>query len=196
MVWTAANAARLGGDPTRLSLLGSSAGGNLAINAAYLANAGRLQSSCPGTVPRVSTVSVLYPAVDLGATWASHAPGLSDVARRFDTNYLGGSPLQYPDRYRITASASHINTAAPPTLILLGDHDHLVPPDATDSFVQRARAAGIDIESVRFPYGDHGFNLNQFGLGNQFYLGMTERFLRQQNQQPTNIEVPTEHIRP
>jgi acetyl esterase len=40
MAWTAANATRLGGDPARLSLVGSSAGGNLAINAAYLAAGG------------------------------------------------------------------------------------------------------------------------------------------------------------
>lgn len=46
MAWAASNATRFGGDPGRLSLVGSSAGGNLAINAAYLANAGRLESSC------------------------------------------------------------------------------------------------------------------------------------------------------
>ncbi len=186
MVWTAANATRLGGDPARFSLMGSSAGGNLAINAAYLANAGRLTSSCPGTPPRVSAVSTLYPAVDLADTWVSHVPAISDMARKFDTNYLGGGPQLYPDRYRLVASATHINAAAPPTLIILGDHDHLVPPAATDRFVQQARASGIHIEIVRFPYGDHGFNLNQFGFGNQFYLAMTERFLRAHGQRPAD----------
>src|SRR6202041_4055353 len=71
MAWTAANAAQLGGDPDRISLLGSSAGGNLAINAAYLANAGRLESSCGGTVPRISAGSALYPPVDLAAAWGT-----------------------------------------------------------------------------------------------------------------------------
>ncbi len=187
MAWTAAHAARFGGDPTRISLLGSSAGGNLAINAAYLANAGRLESSCGGAVPRVSAVSALYPPVDLAAAWVSQVPAISDMARQFNTLYLGGSPTQFPDRYRFVASGSHLNAAAPPTLIIFGENDHLVPPDATDTFVQQARNAGLDIESVRFPYGEHAFNLNQYGIGNQFYLGMTDQFLRKHGQQPANI---------
>jgi acetyl esterase len=186
MAWTAANASRLGGDPARISLLGSSAGGNLAINAAYLANAGRLEPSCGGIVPRVSAVSVLYPPVDLAAAWVSQVPAISDMARQFNTYYVGGSPRQFPDRYRFVASATHINAAAPPTLIIFGNNDHLVPPDATDRFVQQARNAGIDIESIRFPYGDHAFNLNQYGIGNQFYLGMTDQFLSEHGQRPAN----------
>jgi acetyl esterase/lipase len=84
------------------------------------------------------------------------------------------------------ASATHINAAAPPTLVIFGTNDHLVPPDATDRFVQQARNAGISIESVRFPYGDHAFNLNQYGIGNQFYLGMTDQFLSAHGQRPAN----------
>jgi acetyl esterase len=186
MAWTAANAARLGGDPDRISLLGSSAGGNLAINAAYLANAGRLESSCGGTVPRVSAVSALYPPVDLAAAWVSQVPAISDMARQFNTYYVGGSPQQFPDRYWFVASATHINAAAPPTLVIFGANDHLVPPDATDRFAQQARQADIDVESIRFPYGDHAFNLNQYGLGNQFYLGMTDQFLSEHGQRPAN----------
>jgi acetyl esterase len=177
MAWTAANAARLGGDPARLSLVGSSAGGNLAINAAYLANAGRLESSCGGTAPRVAAVIALYPPVDLAAAWENREPGISDAARMFNTNYLGGSPQQFPDRYRFVASATHINAAAPPTLVIFGVNDHLVPPSATNRFAEQARSSGIKIDVIRFPYGEHAFNLNQYGIGNQFYLGMTQQFL-------------------
>jgi len=186
MAWTVANAARIGGDPARISLLGSSAGGNLAINAAYLANAGRLESSCGGTVPRVAAVSALYPPVDLAAAWASQVPAISDMARQFNTYYVGGSPQQFPDRYRFVASATHISAAAPPTLVIFGANDHLVPPDATDRFAQQAKDAGVDITSIPFPYGDHAFNLNQFGIGNQFYLGMTDQFLSKHGQRPAN----------
>jgi acetyl esterase len=186
LAWTASNAARLGGDAARISLLGSSAGGNLAINAAYLANAGRLESSCGGAVPRVSAVSALYPPVDLAVAWVSRVPAISDMARRFNTYYLGGSPGQYPERYKFVASATHINAGAPPTLVIFGANDHLVPPDATESFVKQARNAGLDIESVRFPYGDHAFNLSQYGIGNQLYLGLTDQFLRRHGQQPEN----------
>jgi acetyl esterase/lipase len=131
-------------------------------------------------------VSALYPPVDLAAAWVSRVPAISNMARQFNAYYVGGSPEQFPDRYRFVASATHINAAAPPTLIVLGDNDHLVPPDATDRFAREARSAGIHIESFRFPYGDHGFNLNQDGLGNQFYLGMTDKFLSEHGQRPAN----------
>ena len=184
MAWAAANAARFGGDSARVSLVGSSAGGNLAINAAYLANAGRLESSCGGTVPHVSAVSALYPPVNLAAAWASRVPMISDMARQFNTYYVGGSPEQFPDRYRFVDSASHISAAAPPTLVIFGANDHLVPPGATDEFVQQARSADIDIESIRLPFGEHAFNLNQYGIGNQLFLGLTERFLREHRSRP------------
>ena len=182
MAWTAAHAAGLGGDPSRLSLAGSSAGGNLASNAGYLANAGRLQSSCGGTLPRVAAVSALYPPVDLTAAWVSRVPFISDMARKFNTYYLGGGHEQFPDRYRFVASGTHISAGAPPTLIIFGANDHLVPPDATDRFVDQARAAGIVIESIRFPFGDHAFNLNQFCAGNQLFLNKTDQFLRAHGQ--------------
>ncbi len=184
MAWTAAHAPGLGGDAARISLLGSSAGGNLAINAAYLAAAGRLESFCGGMVPRVAAVGALYPPVDLAAAWDSKVPLISDGARTFNTNYVGGSPQQFPDRYRFVASATHINAAAPPTLVIYGANDHLVPPSATDRFVEQAHAAGVKIDAARFPYGDHAFNLNQNGIGNQFYLGMTARFLAAHGQDP------------
>jgi acetyl esterase/lipase len=135
-------------------------------------------------------VSALYPPVDLAAAWVSQVPAISDMARQFNTYYVGGSPQQFPDRYQFVASATHINAGAPPTLVILGDNDHLVPPDATDRFAQQARDAGIDIESIRFPYGDHAFNLNQNGFGNQFYLAMTYRFLSEHGQRPANSAVP------
>jgi hypothetical protein len=60
--------------------------------------------------------------------------------------------------------------------VIFAAGDHLVPPDATDRFAQQASDAGIDITSIRFPYCDHAFNLNQHGIGNPFYLGMTDQF--------------------
>jgi beta-mannosidase len=48
LVWTAQNAALLGGDPTRLVVAGDSAGGNLAVNLAYAAALGQAQSGCGG----------------------------------------------------------------------------------------------------------------------------------------------------
>jgi acetyl esterase len=64
MSWVAANGAIFGGDAAQLSMFGDSAGGNLAINAAFMANHETLKSDCGGSIPRVRSVIATYPVVD------------------------------------------------------------------------------------------------------------------------------------
>ena len=64
LAWVVENVREYGGDSNRLSMTGDSAGGNLAINTAYMANEGTLRSSCGGRTPTVGAVSTIYPAVD------------------------------------------------------------------------------------------------------------------------------------
>ena len=61
LAWLADNVERYGGDPARLSLSGDSAGGNLAINAGFMAAGGTLTSSCGGRIPTIGAVSALVP---------------------------------------------------------------------------------------------------------------------------------------
>ena len=52
--WTRSNIAARHGDANRLALFGESAGGNLVLNVASMADAGRLPSACGGTIPRIA----------------------------------------------------------------------------------------------------------------------------------------------
>jgi len=58
------------------------------------------------------------------------------------------------------------------------------PAAFAERFAEQAQRAGVVMEAIRFPYGDHAFNLNQYGIGNQFYLGVTEQFLQAHGQRP------------
>jgi acetyl esterase/lipase len=182
--WVVDNATRDGGDPTRLSLSGHSAGGNLAINTAYLSAAGRLRSSCGGTMPKVGATAVMYPVVDPADTYANRDPAFGARSRGMIGAYTGGSPQQFPDRYARISSDTHITAAAPPTLIVVGEADHLVPVDGTYRFAERARAAGVDVELVAVPYADHVFDGRRGSIGQQAYRQLAARWLRDHGQAP------------
>lgn len=184
LAWIGQNAHRYGGDADRLSITGDSAGGNLAINVAYLRADGRLRSSCGGPVPEVAAVSALYPAVNPAAMYDNDYPVTGPRARAMVSAYTGGSPEQYPQRYRSIASMTHISAAAPPTLVLLPQDDHLVPAADTVAFVDRARAAGVRTELVSVPFADHVFDARPGSIGKQAYRQLTDRWLRAHGQAP------------
>jgi acetyl esterase len=185
LAWVRLNAGRFGGDVTRISLLGDSAGGNLVLNAAYRANAGELRSSCGGSVPRIAAVSAIYPAVHLAEVYTNKFPLAGDVARGNANAYIGGSPDTFPARYAYVDPVSYISKKAPPTLIIVGENDHLLPPQFTYRFVEEAKRGGVNVELVSFPYGEHLFDQATNSIGNQLVRGATRRFLEKHGQGPT-----------
>lgn len=184
LTWVTANAHRYGGDPARLSLSGDSAGGNLAINTAYMAANGTLRSSCGGALPKVSAVSVLYPVVDPGGFHDNADPAIGSTSRDMAAAYTGGSPVEFPQRYAAITSATHLGATAPPTLILFGAADHLVPTAGTYRFADLALAAGVDVELVAAPYADHVFDAPPGSVGQQGYRQLTAKWLRDHGQAP------------
>lgn len=177
LAWVGANAARYGGDPSRLALWGESAGGNLVLNLSYQANAGTLKPSCVGTVPHIAATLALYPVVDPARMYRPVDPMLGLFGRMMGDNYTGGSPEKFPDRYKAIASATYINAKAPPTLLVVPEADHLVAPDAAYIFEQKARAAGIDTRLIRMPYAEHAFDLRSGSIGSQLVRQSMLRFL-------------------
>jgi acetyl esterase/lipase len=184
LVWINTNAARFGGDASRLALWGESAGGNLVLNVAYRASAGTLNPSCAGTLPPIRATLALYPVVDPARMYRPVDPMLGKFGRLMGEQYTGGSPEQYPERYKAIASATHIHANAPPTLLIIPEADHLVAPDAAYTFEQRARAAGIKTRLIRMPYAEHAFDLPSGGIGNQLVRQSMLRFLIDNGQKP------------
>lgn len=125
MAWTTGNATAYNGDTSRFVVLGDSAGGNLAINTAYKVAAEAIASPC-GELPDVAAVAVVYPAVAPEAIFTNTYPITSSLGLSFAEDYIGGSPHTVPDRYKSVTSNTWISPAAPPTLVVQGENDHLV----------------------------------------------------------------------
>jgi len=179
MAWVGTHAAQLGGDLSHLYMMGDSAGGNLAINASYMANAGMLTSSCGGLVPHIRAVVADYPVVDPANFYKNPHPVFGDAARPMAGGYTGGAPEQYPERYRKVSSFTYLTSGAPPTMIFVGEHDNLVPPEPTYEFAKLARSEGVCVELIRIPYADHGFDVLPHTLGNQIFRNSSANFMRQ-----------------
>lgn len=170
LAWAGANAQRYGGDPARLMMIGDSAGGNLALQAAYKGNTGRLRSGCGGDPPRVDAVSALYPVSDMAQLYAN------EPSRVFAERYVGGSPQQYPERYAATTPANHITPQAPPTLLTMGTSDYIVPPDGTRRLYDRLQRGDIPCDLIEVPYGQHVFDAAPGAVGTQVWRQATLRW--------------------
>ena len=155
LTWTAATIARYGGDPGTIVVKGDSAGGNLAINLAYSAARRTAVSACAGSVPVPRAVVTSVPVVDPQNAYDHGVPQPTADPKVFIGNYLGGPPQQHPDRIRSISSATYLSAAAPPTLIIEPVEDGFIPSEAVFAFAAEAKAAGVDLTTVRIPTTNH-----------------------------------------
>jgi acetyl esterase len=176
--WTARNATRLGVNLNRLVLAGDSAGGNLAINLGYSAATGTARSNCGGTVPVPAAVIATYPAVNPVSVYDDNFTLGSVSVGAAVAEYTGGTPQQYPARYKAISSSTYITDKAPQTLIIEPEHDSLVPPGGVYAFVDQARMAGINITLATIPFANHTFDFYAAGtIGDQARLTVTQNYL-------------------
>jgi acetyl esterase len=156
VTWVRDQADDLGVDPSRISIGGASAGGNLTAGAAL-----KLRDR-DRWVP--AALILVYPALHARAPWPSArlAAALAELPPLFrvregesnplSENYLGG-PLSSADGYAFAAGA--ILDGLSPTLVLNAEYDHLRA--SGEAFTAAAALAGVDIKQVVIRGMLHGF---------------------------------------
>lgn len=174
--WVVAHAADYHVDTARISLMGGSAGANLSMLAAYSAGDPRLRPST--SVPPVAIRSVinLYGPSDMTLLYRTcESP---DYVRPLMAQYIGGSPEQFPDRYRLVSPLTHVSQKSPPTLTILGTSDRLVSMPHARLLDEALRKAGVPHELVVLPANDHAFDVNWGGFGTQVARDRVKAFLQ------------------
>jgi acetyl esterase/lipase len=131
-------------DLDRVTVVGHSAGGHLALWVAARRQAGRAE---PAAIPIRAAVG-LAPVADL--VRASER-GLGGNAA---AELMGGSPSQQPERYR-AASPAEMLPLGVRQLILHGTADDTVAIDLSRDYARAAAAAGDAIELVELPDTGH-----------------------------------------
>ena len=177
VAWVGNNAQKYNVDMSKLIIVGSSAGGGLALQVGYAIVNGKAQSYLEGDLAKPSAVVAIYPAQNLTPPWEEDAHFFGTPARQFNTSYLGGSPTDYPEAYNATNPIKHLNSNLPPTIIIAGKNDHLLPYYGQEQLAQALSNTGIINQFVSLPFTDHAFDLFPNGLSAQIAFRQTELFL-------------------
>jgi acetyl esterase len=178
MVWIAANSEKFNVDPARILVAGQSAGAGLALQLAYGIPDGTVKSSCGGTPLTPAAAFALYPPDDFALGWNMKTRiGLS-TARKFLTAYVGGSPDEFPERYRAISAVFHARPGLPPMLIAAGEPDHLVPYAGHVKFVNELNQNDVPNVFLVIPYSDHAYDVVWGSLGGQITRHVLEDFLQ------------------
>ena len=179
VAWVKRHAAHYNVDPHRLALLGRSAGGHLALLAAYTPNDPALPPGDHSDAnTRVRAVISLYGPTDL--TWGYNNPAHPDVVNgpRTLRRFLGGDPASLPDIYTEASPISHVGAQTPPTLLFHGERDLLVGPQHARRLSAKLTAAHAAFQAVYIPYALHGFDFDINGWGSQIEQPVLLAFLR------------------
>ncbi|HEY8151334.1 MAG TPA: alpha/beta hydrolase [Vicinamibacteria bacterium] len=164
-------------DPGRGALLGRSAGGEIALVAAYSAGDPRLPPACAVDDPPVFAVVSLYGPTDL--TWGYVNIVRPDVVRGPSALelYLGGPPSAVPDAYRLASPIAWVDGPLPRTLLIHGTGDRLVSVENARRLAQALRDRGHPVEVLEIPLAEHGFDAHAGGIADQLAQHAILRYL-------------------
>ncbi|RIK87748.1 MAG: alpha/beta hydrolase [Planctomycetota bacterium] len=167
------HAKQYGIDPERIGIMGGSAGGHLSLMQGMAGSEGDKSAADPveRESSRVQAVACFFPPTDFlnygkpgevalgrGVLKGFRAPfdfeQLDDATRRF-VEITDEAQLQEIGRQ--ISPVTHVSPDDPPTLIIHGDADELVPIQQAQVMVAALEAAGVEAELVVKPGAGHGW---------------------------------------
>jgi acetyl esterase/lipase len=149
--WVRQSAGRFGFDPSRIAAIGESAGANLANLLGT--SSGSVSSSGPGVSAAVEAVIGFSSPTDLVALYAESPLAASAVAQ-----FLGGTPAAIPASYFAASPVDQVTAKDPPTFLVHGAADTLVPPSQSVEMATALTQAGVPNRLVLIPRGDHNLD--------------------------------------
>ena len=144
-----ANAREWGVDPDRLGVFGGSAGGHLSLMLGTTGDAGDSTATDPvlRESSKVAAVVAYFPPVDL--------TGIAGPNDRFPA-------LDFdPAKSQSVSPIFFVTADDPPSLMIHGDKDELVPLRNSERILEAFKGAGVATELIVIPGGKHGFEGEQ-----------------------------------
>ena len=163
--WLRANSGRYGIDPERVGVVGGSAGGHLSALVGTAGGTGtfpaiggnadqsdRVQAVCDIYGPTNFTTVMRQAAEDKNVKniFTFNSPG-DPYSRLIGTSLEGDAA-----KTRAVSPVHYVSDESPPTLILHGTHDALVPYAQSEEFAAALRAHGVPVWLQTLPGSGHG----------------------------------------
>lgn len=168
------SAAEYGVDPNRLGVYGGSAGGHLAMLLATSSDDGDpdAEDEVDRVSNRVAAVVAFHPPVDVRAEVKRRA----DARRDAPDQTRAGPALEIDVEEAPTYSPwLHVSADDPPTLIVHGDRDELVPLESSRLMLDKLREHGVPAELIVLEGAGHLFDDDQWKRARE---AMAEWFAR------------------
>lgn len=156
LIWVKQNAERYSWNPQRVGMFGYSAGGHLTSLVSALADeplpvratasAWPVEDQRWQQLPKVQAICVGGPPCDFRSL------PMDNTTLGY---FLGGSRREKPDAYIAASPSAHVSSSDPPTQIIQGEDDLLVPLSGSRQFHQTQIAAGIDSRLEIMPGQGH-----------------------------------------
>ncbi|GMW01189.1 MAG: hypothetical protein AMXMBFR84_23260 [Candidatus Hydrogenedentota bacterium] len=165
--WMHEQADTIGVDREAIGVVGQSAGAHLALMAAYapgvLSDMGEDSAAMPG----IKAVAAFYPPTDFTV----------EGVRKLDPvqQFLGTRYATHPELYSLASPLSHVSGENPPTLLVHGTVDEIVPVDQSDRLFDALRLADVPCWYDRIEGWHHAMDL--YVQAHDHCLGVLERFL-------------------
>ncbi len=136
--WLRANAKKYKIDPNRIGAVGWSSGGHLALMLGLTDPSHGLEGEC-GNLKFSSCVQAvvsLAGPTELISLYHEKSNPISIV------EFLGGTPEEVPDQYKIASPLTYVSKDDPPVLTIQGDRDASVPPKQAELLDAKMKEAG------------------------------------------------------
>ncbi|MCW3084208.1 MAG: alpha/beta hydrolase [Bacteroidetes bacterium] len=166
MNYIIANAAELKVDTANFILLGRSAGGQIALLAAYTFHD-----------PRIKGVISFYAPADM--VWGAQVKGNKWVidTDKVLSDYIGGLYKDAPEKYKLSSPFEFVESNSTPTLIIHGKHDCMVGFQHSVHLKKKLDNYHVKNYFLDLPWATHGCDYNINGPSGQITTYTIERFI-------------------